>query len=206
MKFKALTPYQRDVMLWYRNMAAVTRELRRLAEEDGHILCAAYVGPGPPKKPGKHKLGVLWRHRDHRKYQFVNVGETYVFPTPILTTCPTVCLIGANTPAFRLNTPTSNYHAVEVARRERDGQPLSPRMTVLCAVDEARTAAVALYGWLTSHVPWTRAVQPDFPMPGEFYDGASSPEFRTDRAAHLIRGWRKQAATIDFQAALFRTL
>ena len=40
--------------------------------------------------------------RDRLHFLFLNVGETFLFPTPILTTCPTVCLVGANYPEFRL--------------------------------------------------------------------------------------------------------
>ena len=208
MRYVPRTPYERAVMLWYRNMSAVAHELRALAEDAGHVVCAAYVGPGPPRKPGKHKLGVLWRHAEYRNYQFMNVGDTYVFPTPVLTTCPTVCVVGANCPDFKLTSDTTNYHVLEVIKRCREGRPPAPRLRVLCSVDEARAVALTLFDWMTSsYVHRTRWAVCRMPMAGTYGDlSAAFPEFRTARAEHLIRGWRRQAATIDLQAALSRTL
>lgn len=206
MRFKPITPYERDVVYWYRNMSAAAVRVRDLAKEAGHFLCEAYIGRGPPRKPGKHKIGVLWRHGKHRNYQFLNLGEAFLFPTPILTTCPTVCLVGANYPEFRLTSATTNYHVLEVNRRTAIGYNCVPALAVQCTPDEAMGVAVHLFDWMTDHPYGYGAVPFESPVPGELNEGLSVPQFVTNRAAHAVSRWRRQAATIDLQASVARSL
>lgn len=206
-KFKPRTPYERDVKFWYCNMVAVAQRVRQMALDAGHFLCAAYTGRGQPRKPGKVKLGVLWRHGVHRNYQFINLGDTYLFPTPLLTTCPTVCVVGANYPEFRITTPTTNYHVLEVNRRTACGHRCVPSMAVQCTPDEAMAAAEHLFDWMNEHQYGVRVATPlQLPTPGTLDAEGRVPLFTTARAAHAVTRWRRQAATIDLKAALSRTL